>query len=108
MLAADGNKSDGRLIIVRTAISSAINFGCCSSGGMLGLNEYGDSCKLPTFFIFNVSRILIDGESSFTQQNISTLGKEDLKVIRISPNTGRKAYAAERGIRTVRLNIFIL
>ena len=36
------------------------------------------------------SRIMIDGESAFSEKNIKTLGIDDLEAVRIWPTTGRK------------------
>ena len=46
-------------------------------------------------------RILIDGESAFTEKNVDSLGVNDLEVVRVWPSTGRKVYMAERAIRTI-------
>lgn len=52
------------------------------------------------------SRIMIDGESAFSEKNIKTLGIDDLEAVRIWPTTGRKVSIAERAIRTVRTHYF--
>ena len=46
-------------------------------------------------------RILIDGESAFSEKNVDSLGVNDLEVVRVWPSTARKVYMAERAIRTV-------
>ena len=52
------------------------------------------------------SRIMIDGESAFSEKNIKTLGIDDLEAVRIWPTTVRKVSIAERAIRTVRIHYF--
>ena len=52
-----------------------------------------------------VSRILIDGEAAFSEKNMAPFSDNDIKVIRVWPDTGRKAYKAERAIRTVNTSL---
>ena len=66
----------------------------------LNLRKGNKSFCLKYSYILLI-RILIDGEKSFSENNINSLKVNDLKAVRIWPASGRKAYKAERAIRTV-------
>ena len=66
-----------------------------------GVRVYKKVCINSVLVYIFYIRILIDGERAFSDKNMDSLNVDDFKVVRIWPSSGRKAYKAERAIRTV-------